>query len=148
MRRSLIHFWPLHLAVIAGAAVATAVLTGSLVVGDSIQASLRDLTLQRLGRVEHAVTGDRLFAAALADRLGQSTGSRAVPVLALRGAAVAAQGGARAARVAIWGVDQRFADLFPDDEAARLLDLERRQGQIFPSVAINAATSTNFAVSL
>ena len=105
MRRSLIHFWPVHLAVIAGAAVATAVLTGSLVVGDSIQASLRDLTLERLGRIEQAVTGERLFAAALADRLGEATGSTAVPILALRGTAVQADSGARAARVGIWGVD-------------------------------------------
>ena len=81
MRRSLIHFWPLHLAVVAGAAVATAVLTGSLVVGDSIQASLRDLTLERLGRIEEAVTGERLFAGELAERLGET----AVPVMALRG---------------------------------------------------------------
>ena len=85
MRRSLIHFWPIHLAVVAGAAVATAVLTGSLVVGDSIQASLRDLTLERLGRVERAVTGERLFAAELAERLARASGAPAVPILALRG---------------------------------------------------------------
>ncbi len=139
MRRSLIHFWPLHLAVIAGAAVATAVLTGSLVVGDSIQASLRDLTLERLGRIERAVTGERLFAEALADRLAAASGEATVPIMALRGAAVAADGGARAARVAIWGIDGRFAELFPGDEAAAGLGLERGPGQIFPSLAINAA---------
>ncbi len=145
MRRSLIHFWPVHLAVIAGAAVATAVLTGSLVVGDSIQASLRDLTLERLGRVEHAVTGERLFAAALAERLGEPAASTAVPVLALRGAAVHTASGARAARVGIWGVDERFADLFPGDDAAAQLDLSRLPGQLFPSLAINAALARELA---
>ena len=136
MRRSLTHFWPIHLAVVAGAAVATAVLTGSLVVGDSIQASLRDLTLERLGRIERAVTGERLFAAALSGRLAEAAGTEAVPVLALRGAAVAAETGARATRVAIWGIDDDFAGLFPGDPAAAELGLERRQGQIFPSLAI------------
>ena len=139
MRRSLIHYWPIHLAVVAGAAVATAVLTGSLVVGDSIQASLRDLTLERLGRIEQAITGERLFRAALADRLEASTDSTAVPILALRGATVHATSGARAARVGIWGVDERFSDLFPGDAAAAQLQLGRRQGQLFPSLAINAA---------
>ena len=139
MRRSLTYFWPIHLAVVAGAAVATAVLAGSLIVGDSIRASLRDLTLERLGRIEQAVTGERLFAAALAERLGQATGSETVPLLALRGAAVHATSGARAARVGIWGIDERFAGLFPGDAAARQLELERRPGQIFPSLAINAA---------
>jgi hypothetical protein len=85
MRRNLIHFWPVHLAVVAGAAVATAVLTGSLVVGDSIQASLRDLTLERLGRIERAVTGERLFAAQLADRLATESGSSATPLMARAG---------------------------------------------------------------
>jgi hypothetical protein len=138
MRRSLIYFWPIHLAVVAGAAVATAVLTGSLIVGDSIQASLRDLTLERLGRIERAITGERLFAASLADRLGESPDTTAVPVLALRGAAVHATSGARAARVGIWGVDRRFGELFPDQGATRL-ELGRGQGQLFPSLAINAA---------
>ena len=43
MRRSLIHFWRINLAVLLGAAVATAVLTGALLVGDSVRGSLRRL---------------------------------------------------------------------------------------------------------
>ena len=57
MRRTLIHFWRTHLAVIAGAAIATAVLVGALVVGDSVRASLRQLTLERLGAVDLALVG-------------------------------------------------------------------------------------------
>ena len=49
MRRSLSYFWRIQLAVLFGAAVATAVLTGALLVGDSVRGSLRDLTLDRLG---------------------------------------------------------------------------------------------------
>ena len=36
MRRSLSYFWRIQLAVLLGAAVATAVLTGALLVGDSV----------------------------------------------------------------------------------------------------------------
>ena len=52
MRRSLAHYWRLNLAVLLAAAVATAVLTGALLIGDSIRGSLRDLTLDRLGKID------------------------------------------------------------------------------------------------
>ncbi len=141
MRRSLIHFWPINLAVLAAAGVATAVLAGSLVVGDSIEASLRDLTLERLGLIDHAVLAERPFAAELADRLAAELepGASVVPVVALRGSAVHAEGGARAARVAVWGVDAGFRTLFPGDPAAQALELTRRPGQVFPSLVLNSA---------
>ena len=52
---SLRHYRRIHLAVALGVAVATAVLTGALLVGDSVRGSLRDLTLQRLGRIDSAI---------------------------------------------------------------------------------------------
>jgi len=67
--RSLIHFWRMNLAVIAGVAVTTAVLTGALMVGDSLRGSLRDLTLDRLGRTDQALLNNRFFPATLASRL-------------------------------------------------------------------------------
>ena len=50
--RSWLYFWPMHATVACGVAAATAVLTGALLVGDSVRGSLRDLTLDRLGHVE------------------------------------------------------------------------------------------------
>ncbi|MFQ5351162.1 MAG: ABC transporter permease, partial [Thermoanaerobaculia bacterium] len=70
-----------------------------------------------------------------------------MPALALRGAAVHAGSGARAARVGIWAIDERFAELFPGDAAAAELGLERRRGQLFPSVAINAALARELAAA-
>ena len=52
-----------------GVAVATAVLTGALLVGDSVRGSLRDLTLQRLGRIDSVLVAGHMFRAALADEL-------------------------------------------------------------------------------
>lgn len=66
---SLRHNRRIHLAVALGVAVATAVLTGALLVGDSVRGSLRDLTLQRLGRIDSALVAGHLFRAALADEL-------------------------------------------------------------------------------
>ena len=74
MRRSLTDYWRTHLAVLFGAATTTAVLTGALIVGDSLRGSLRDLTLDRLGSVEWAIVAERPFRQSLADDLGRDPG--------------------------------------------------------------------------
>lgn len=84
------HYRRSHLAVMLGVAVATAVLTGALLVGDSVRGSLRDLTLQRLGSVDYALATQSLFREELAAELASSDGFRdsfdtAVAVLQLRG---------------------------------------------------------------
>ncbi|WP_254509159.1 ABC transporter permease [Anatilimnocola floriformis] len=58
-----------HFAVILGVLAATAVLTGALVVGDSVRQSLRDLTLDRLGKIDHLLLADRFFRTELAEEL-------------------------------------------------------------------------------
>ncbi|TWT42861.1 FtsX-like permease family protein [Botrimarina hoheduenensis] len=64
--RSLVTHRRSHAAVAAGAAVATAVLVGALVVGDSVRGSLRTLALDRLGSIDALVAPGRPFRAALA----------------------------------------------------------------------------------
>ncbi|HWS53038.1 MAG TPA: hypothetical protein VN228_02890, partial [Pyrinomonadaceae bacterium] len=61
VRRGLVYHWRTNLAVVAGVAVAVAVLAGALLVGDSVRASLRGLFLQRLGRAELVVTSANFF---------------------------------------------------------------------------------------
>ena len=58
-----------HVPVMLGVAVATAVLTGALLVGDSVRGSLRDLTLQRLGAIDHALVTRQPFRVELAREL-------------------------------------------------------------------------------
>jgi len=139
--RALIHFWRVHLAVILGAAVATAVLTGALVVGDSVRGSLRDLTLDRLGRIDFALVSQRFFPAELARRLaehpaGSNRTADVAPAIVLSGTAVHAGSGARASRISVLGVDAAFTSLYGPDAA---LDFSRREGQLFPSVIVNQA---------
>lgn len=154
MRRSLTasltYFWRSHLAVALGAAVATAVLSGALVVGDSVRGSLRGLALDRLGRIDQAVVARRLvgtgLAAELADELelqGRS-GAAVAPVLLLPAAAVHPGSGARASGVTLLGVDGGFADLYPGNED--LFDFQRRPGQLFPPVILNQALARELGV--
>jgi ABC-type antimicrobial peptide transport system permease subunit len=144
MLQSLRHYWRSNLAVTLGAAVAAAVLTGALVVGDSVRDSLRRLTEERLGEIESALVVQRLLREELAgdlaselDRTRSETRLDAgviVPALLLQGSAVQPGSGARASDVAIIGLDERFDGLFPESAP---LDFERREGQLFPSVVLN-----------
>lgn len=61
-----------NLAVAIGMVVATAVLTGAMMVGDSVRQSLRVLAVERLGPVDHALVASRFFGQSLADRIAAS----------------------------------------------------------------------------
>src|SRR5687768_11355458 len=69
LKNNLTYFWRTNLAVVAGVAIAVAVLAGALVVGDSVRASLRDLFLSRIGATEHVITSTGFFREQLADEL-------------------------------------------------------------------------------
>lgn len=61
---SIRHYWRISAAVAIGVATATAVITGALLVGDSMRGSLADLTIQRLGSTESMVAPMGFFDAA------------------------------------------------------------------------------------
>ncbi|MDE2954005.1 MAG: ABC transporter permease [Gemmatimonadota bacterium] len=132
MRRSLIYFWRINLAVALGVAVATAVLTGALIVGDSVRGSLRDLSLSRLGKIDHALVSERFFRETLERDLERELDAQGVvSAISLSGTAVHAGSNTRASRVQIQGIDNRFANLF--DQILPELTI----GGIFPSVVVN-----------
>ncbi|MHC4984293.1 MAG: hypothetical protein ACYTF6_14150, partial [Planctomycetota bacterium] len=107
--RSLRFYWRTHLGVAAGAAVATAVLLGALLVGDSVRGSLKALALARLGDIQLAVTpSGRFFPEDLADELGDKLGVNCPCVLELRGTAARAGGNGYVPDVRVIGVDERF----------------------------------------
>ena len=87
--RSLFYHWRANLAVAAGVVAGSAVLTGALLVGDSMRGSLRHLALDRLGRVDEVLVTGRFFRAELADELAaedefQQHFREAIPAIVLR----------------------------------------------------------------
>ena len=112
VRRSILHYWQINLAVIAGVAVAVAVLAGALLVGASVQASLRALALERLGAVDVVVTSAGFVDESFADRLRSSEQATefgdVVPMLAVEGFVTHQQSGRRASGIQVYGVDDRF----------------------------------------
>lgn len=67
--RSATYFWRTNAAIALGMAAAVAVLVGALLVGDSMRGSLRDMTLDRLGKIDDVFIGDHFFREALAEEM-------------------------------------------------------------------------------
>jgi len=67
--RNLVYHWRGNLAVLFGVWIGAAVLTGALLVGDSLRGSLRDRTLRQLAGVENVLLGGRFIRAEVVDGL-------------------------------------------------------------------------------
>ena len=97
LRKTLRYHWRTNLVVGLGVVAAAAVITGALVVGDSVQTSLLEIHLDRLGTVDHAILGrDRFIREELADDLQAALGDEvAVAPLIMLPASLEAGGGSR-----------------------------------------------------
>lgn len=103
------HYWRTHATVVAGVAIATAVLAGALIVGESVRHSLLALSAARLGAAQWLVSATVPFRERLADELAQGQDTiGAVPLLAIEGTVTHDASRRRATRVAVYGVDGRF----------------------------------------
>ncbi len=105
---SLRHHYRAHLAVALGVVIATATLTGAMIVGDSMRDSLRDVAIGRLGPVTHAMTSSRFFRDSLIDTLRQQDGfdsyfSSGFSAIIMPGGVAHADSGARANHIQIVG---------------------------------------------
>ena len=138
--RSLFFYWRTNLPVIAGIAIAVAVMTGALMVGRSVRGSLQDLLFERIGNTETVVTADRFFSSDLADSFAND--GSACPILYLEGVLIHEESRMRAHKINVYGVDDRFwkfqgISMQPFEDAraalvgsslARLLDIKTGDG--------------------
>ncbi|MEM8955239.1 MAG: FtsX-like permease family protein, partial [Verrucomicrobiota bacterium] len=107
--RGLRHYWRVHLAVLAGVLLTSSILGGALVVGDSVKESLRVRAALRLAGVESVVVGgDRFFTEALVEKVASEGGVATSGIVMVEGSVSTADGGVRANRVQIMGVDESF----------------------------------------
>lgn len=136
---SLKHFWQIHLTVALCTAVATGVLAGALIVGDSVRGSLRSLTTERLGAIQHALLADHFFQPDLLQRENK------VPAILLNGTIVAPQTQTRASKVNIAGVTDDFFTFWQEDTAP---NLDKAPEQPFNAIVINAALQNELNVQV
>ncbi|HST20645.1 MAG TPA: ABC transporter permease [Blastocatellia bacterium] len=138
--RNIAYYWRTNLAVVLGVATAVAVLSGALLVGDSVRASLRDLFLLRLGNTSDVISSTGFFREKLAgdlqshERFNEAFNG-ACPLIALDGLVTDERSGRRASGVKVYGVDDRFwkfhgrENKTPGDREIRLsADLARELG--------------------
>jgi putative ABC transport system permease protein len=112
--RSLTHYWKSHLAVAIGVAICAMVITGTLIVGDSIQASLEETTQLRLGKTQYLFTGiDRYFRASLANEVKKDLQISTAPILQLLGFASSQGGQLKLNNVQVLGIDESFQSFLP-----------------------------------
>jgi putative ABC transport system permease protein len=103
--RNLLYHWRGNLAVFLGIVLGSAVLTGALLVGDSLRGSLQALTLDQLGWVEEALVPGRFFREQLATEV---SAQRRAPALLLQGSAARKSAEERVGRVTVLGIDASF----------------------------------------
>jgi ABC-type lipoprotein release transport system permease subunit len=125
---SIRHYWRTHLGVILGSALAALVLTGALMVGDSVKATLRAQAEARVGKIGEALLcGERFVPWPREVEKRPSVVARtfapgpdAAGVLMLSGTATRSDGKARANKVQIIGVEEAFWKLSPSANAVPL----------------------------
>ncbi|WP_319481736.1 ABC transporter permease [uncultured Draconibacterium sp.] len=111
--KSFLHYFKANLLVAIGVAISTMVLTGSLVIGDSVRHSLTQATFYRLGETTHLVAvKERYFRQEMASEMeAVNPDLKATSVLLLEGMAVADGGQERANKVQVVGVDDDFEEI-------------------------------------
>ena len=141
---SLFHYWRNNLAIALGAAIATAVLTGALIVGDSMRSSLRSLMLDQLGKIETILVGESFFREQLADEIcDKAAGVEASPLILFPNGTVEIRSKdqiSRASNVNVLGVKDSFWDF--DSHGLRP---KRSLGD--DTVAINRSLANQLGIS-
>jgi putative ABC transport system permease protein len=102
------HYLKSNIWVALGVALSAAVLTGGLIVGDSVKHSLVKNAETRLGNITHAlISGERYFTSHLSEKLNQQ-GYNTSTALLLDGMATANGGQIRLNNIQVWGIDLNF----------------------------------------
>jgi len=140
-KQSLGFYWRTNLGVLLTVVVSTAILTGALVVGDSVRHSLRMMVKARLGKTQLAlVPQNRFFTAGLANELADELNTSTAPVLRVRGMIADGSDKRRANRIEVLGVDERFFTIGADRNP---FGNDREQG-----VVLNEQLATRLKVAV
>jgi putative ABC transport system permease protein len=124
INKTIKYYWKQNLALLLGTIISTAVLTGALIIGDSVRSSLIHLVDLRLGKAEFAlVTGDRFVRTQLATEISDKLKVESAPLLYTQGIAINTNNQTRINKTDIIGIDDRFWEL-SDKEVIELNDDE------------------------
>lgn len=150
--RTLLHFRGLLVPVAMGVAVATAVIVGALVVGDSMRGSLRFIAMDRIGSIESVLVAPRWFDEGLARNLPHDDSQiGSIQSLVWIQQAIAEKESHRASEMALLGVDPDFWTLgtikpkrSPEDEEVVLNQslAEKLHAQVGDTIKLRVESQT------
>ena len=151
--RTLVHQRGQTLAMLAMASLATGIILGSLVTGDSMDHTLRRQALDRVGRADVAlIGGDRLFRPELAvdlERAAQADGGRevhAAGVFTTVASASSQRGAQRINQVQVLGVDEAISALTLSGEFP--VELLQADDSLPPQVVVNDILAQRLNITL
>lgn len=120
--KSFLHFKFKHLAVIIGVIISTAVITGSLIVGDSVKYSLKNIVNHRLGKTEFSLsTGEKFVRCQLAGEISQKLNVKASALMIANGIIKNPENNSVLNKIQILGIDSSFWNL-SDIEMSEITD--------------------------
>jgi len=110
--KNLKYYFRTNIWILLGTMMSTAIITGALIIGDSVKFSLNKIVQNRLGNTTYALTsGDRFFRSQLADEIAQSKKNVVAPLLQTRGMAVADGGSRRVNNIQVYGINNKFENI-------------------------------------
>lgn len=121
------YYWGINLTLLLCIALATGVLVGSLIVGDSMRGSLRNITLDRLGHIHHAVVANHFFDPNMVDVNDTHA------AIILNGTIDVPSTQVRASKVNVLGVEETFFYLWDNSSP----NWSNTQNNVFPNIIIN-----------
>ena len=110
--KSLLYYRKQHIALFFGTLISATVLTGGLIIGDSVRHSLIKLVDVRLGNAKFAlVAGDRFVRNELSDELAQKLKIKTASLLMMNGIAVNTEKQTRINTIQVLGIDDNLGKL-------------------------------------
>ena len=98
-----------HLALVLACVISTAVITGSLIIGDSVGYSLKQIVESRLGSIEFVLqSNNRFVRTELAKEMAAKLNAKAASVLTLQGVLSNPENELRKNKVQVNGIDTNF----------------------------------------
>lgn len=141
IQQSLRYYAGRNLLLALGVAISGAVLTGALLVGDSVDHSLKQIVGKRLGEVTHVLqSADRYFTLGLGEAVSEDLQIPVSSVLLQEGSASASGGRVRLSKVQVLGVDSSF------DPMAGSVELYSRLSGDSVLISSNLAARLNLTV--
>ena len=108
--RSLIFFRKQHLALLIGTIISTAVLTGAMIIGDSVSHSLTSLTKKRLGNIQYALeTGERFVTDSLSVHMQKNGPIQSSGLLHVKAMVIEPENDIRIQAADLYGIDSSFS---------------------------------------